>query len=64
MSADEIVGVSGADHMCYKQAYEAKIQGIYRAVLTSRLQTISSLVFFKDRDLAVVNGKVSQTRTD
>lgn len=45
--------------MCYKQAKAAEISGTFRAVLASRQQTIESLVFHKDQDLAVVNGHVS-----
>lgn len=59
LSPNDILGVSGADNMCYRQAREAKVPGIFRAVLTTRLQTIESLVFYKDRDLAIANGNVS-----
>lgn len=58
MAANEIIGVAGADHMCYKQARRARVSGTYRAVLTSRLQGIESLVFMKDRDLSIVNSRV------
>lgn len=58
LSANEIYGVSGADYKCYRQARKAKVAGTYRAVLTSRLQSIDSLVFYKDQDLTIVNSKV------
>ena len=58
LSGNDIVGVAGADHLCYKQARRARVSGTYRALLTSRLQTIESLVFEKDRDLSIVNSRV------
>ncbi|XP_067929692.1 collagen alpha-1(XVIII) chain-like isoform X2 [Watersipora subatra] len=57
MGAGDIIGVSGADYKCYKQAKQAKLTGTFRAVLASRQQSIDSLVFFKDQDLSVVNAK-------
>ena len=44
LSGNDIVGVAGADHLCYKQARRARVSGTYRALLTSRLQTIESIV--------------------
>lgn len=58
MTPHEIYGVSGADNLCYKQARDAKVSGVFRAVLTTRLQSISSLVFYKYQDLSIVNSKV------
>lgn len=60
MTPGDILGVSGADNLCYKQSRQANVPGIFRSVLTTRLQSIESLVFYKDRDLTVVNSKVRQ----
>lgn len=51
-------GIAGADGHCYRQAIRSGVDGEFRALLTSRLQDIESIVFSKYRDLPVTNSKV------
>ncbi|XP_042221660.1 collagen alpha-1(I) chain-like isoform X3 [Homarus americanus] len=50
-------GVRGADYACYRQARRAGLKGTFRALLTSRVQNLDSIVRYSDRDLPVVNLK-------
>ncbi|KAK4291744.1 hypothetical protein Pmani_035446 [Petrolisthes manimaculis] len=50
-------GVRGADYGCYRQARRAGLKGTFRALLTSRVQNLDSIVRYSDRHLPVVNLK-------
>ena len=52
-------GVRGADYACYRQARRAGLRGTFRACLSSRVQNVDSIVRLGDRDLPIVNIKVS-----
>ena len=54
----DLGGIAGADRQCYRDAAMSGIDGDFRAVLTSRLQDIESIVFSKYRHLPVANAKV------
>lgn len=51
-------GISGADRLCYEQAGDAGLSGSFRAVLTSRLQSLRSLVYSRYQALPVINSQV------
>lgn len=51
-------GVRGTDYACYRQARKAGLKGTFRALLTSRVQNLDSIVKYSDRHLPVVNLKV------
>lgn len=52
-------GIRGADYACYRQARRAGLRGTFRAFLSSRVQNVDSIVRLGDRDLPIVNIKVS-----
>ena len=52
-------GVRGADYACYRQAKRAGLRGTFRAFLSSRVQNVDSIVRLGDRDLPIVNIKVT-----
>lgn len=54
-------GIAGADGQCYRDATSSGVKGDFRAVLTSRLQDIESVVFSKFRHLSVTNSKVDNS---
>ncbi|XP_069762922.1 collagen alpha-1(XVIII) chain-like isoform X2 [Narcine bancroftii] len=45
----KIAGIQGADLQCFQQAQEARLQGTFRAFLTSRNQDLISIVKRSDR---------------
>lgn len=52
-------GISGADQMCFHQATAAKLNGTYRAFITSKTQTLDSLISrVEDKKIPVFNAKV------
>ena len=51
-------GIRGSDYSCYRQARRAGLRGTFRALLSSRVQNLDSIVRFSDRDYPVVNTKV------
>lgn len=53
-------GVRGTDYACYRQARKAGLKGTFRALLTSRVQNLDSIVRYSDRNLPVVNLKVKK----
>ncbi|KAK7065734.1 Collagenase NC10 and Endostatin [Halocaridina rubra] len=53
----DMTGVRGADYACYREARKAGLRGTFRALLTSRVQNLDSIVRYSDRDLPVVNLK-------
>lgn len=55
----DMKGQRGADYSCYRQARRAGLQGTFRAFVSSRVQNLNSIVRFSDRELPVVNIKVS-----
>lgn len=55
-------GVRGTDYACYRQARKAGLKGTFRALLTSRVQNLDSIVRYSDRHLPVVNLKVRKTK--
>lgn len=57
-TSGDLGGIAGADRQCYRDATTSGVKGDFRAILTSRLQDIESIVFSKHRDLPVSNGKV------
>lgn len=54
-------GVRGTDYACYRQARKAGLKGTFRALLTSRVQNLDSIVRYSDRNLPVVNLKVRKS---
>lgn len=54
-------GIAGADGHCYRHAVRSGVKGEFRAVLTSRLQDIESIVHTNYRDLPVTNSKVNMS---
>lgn len=52
-------GIRGADYNCYRQAKRAGLRGTFRAFLNSRTQNVDSIVRLGDRDLPIVNTKVT-----
>lgn len=53
-------GISGADGACYRQAKYSQFRGTYRAFLSSKVQDMRTLIFFKkDRSIPIVNLMVS-----
>lgn len=48
-------GISGADFSCYKQAKRHGYHGTFKALLTSRVQDLTSIVQASDRTLPIVN---------
>jgi hypothetical protein len=54
-------GVRGADYACYRQAKRAGLRSTFRAFLSSRVQNVDSIVRLGDRDLPIVNIKVSNS---
>lgn len=52
-------GQRGVDYACYKQAKQAGLEGTFRAFLATKIQNLDSLVREADRDLPVVNLKVT-----
>lgn len=49
-------GISGADGACYRQAKYSQYKGTYRAFLSSKVQDMRTLIFFKkDRSIPIVN---------
>lgn len=58
-SNGDIQGISGADRACYRQARRAGLKGTFRAFLSSRLQDLESVVRHIDRNLPVINIKVT-----
>lgn len=52
-------GIRGADYACYRQARRAGLKGTFRAFLSSRVQNVDSIVRLGDRDLPIVNIKVT-----
>lgn len=52
-------GVRGADHACYRQAQRANMRGTFRAFISSRVQDLDSIVRPADRNLPVINTRVS-----
>ncbi|KAM6452788.1 uncharacterized protein PHA67_018943 isoform 2-T2 [Liasis olivaceus] len=53
----DMKGISGVDLQCYRQAQEAKLNGTFRAFLSSDTQSLISVVKKTDRNLPVVNLK-------
>ncbi|RZF42427.1 hypothetical protein LSTR_LSTR011565 [Laodelphax striatellus] len=53
----DLKGQRGADYACYRQSRRAGLRGTFRALLSSRVQNLDSIVKFSDRDLPVVNIK-------
>nr|XP_022915821.1 collagen alpha-1(XVIII) chain isoform X3 [Onthophagus taurus] len=51
----DIGGVSGADSKCFREARRAGIKGTFRALLSSRVQNVDSIVRPSDRKLRVSN---------
>ena len=64
MAANEPVsgdmgGISGADSKCYNQARRAGLSGTFRALLSSWVQDLDSIVHkVDDRNVPIVNAKV------
>lgn len=54
-----MMGLRGFDYECYRQSRRSSYRGTFRAMLASRTQNIDSIVRTSDRDLPVVNIKVS-----
>lgn len=52
-------GKRGADYSCYRQARRAGLSGTFRAFLASRVQGMDAIVRPADRNLPVVNLRVS-----
>lgn len=52
-------GISGVDLQCHHQAQVANLQGTFRAFLSSDTQSLISVVKRTDRNLPLVNLKVS-----
>lgn len=55
----DMKGQRGVDYSCYRQARRAGLRGTFRAFISSRVQNLDSIVRFSDRELPVVNIKVS-----
>jgi hypothetical protein len=55
----DMTGVRGADYSCYRESRRAGLRGTFRAFLSSRVQNLDSIVRFSDRELPVVNIKVT-----
>lgn len=55
----DMKGQRGVDYSCYMQARRAGLRGTFRAFVSSRVQNLDSIVRFSDRELPVVNIKVS-----
>ncbi|XP_074035185.1 collagen XV/XVIII-type protein multiplexin isoform X2 [Leptinotarsa decemlineata] len=53
--AGDVHGVRGADYACYREARRAGLRGTFRALLSSRVQNIDSIVRQADRILPVSN---------
>lgn len=54
----DMLGISGADYKCYRQAKQAGLSGTFRAFLSSRGQNLGSIVRSADQGLPIVNIKV------
>ena len=55
----EMGGVSGADHVCYRQARQAGLRSTFRAFIAGRVQDLHSIIHrAHDRSLPVVNARV------
>ncbi|VEN42066.1 unnamed protein product [Callosobruchus maculatus] len=54
-STGDAHGVRGADYACYREARRAGLRATFRAMLSSRVQNVDSLVRLQDRKLPVVN---------
>ena len=52
-------GIHGADHSCYREAKRAGLKGTFKAFLSSGVQNVDTIVMPSDRDLPIVNIKVS-----
>ncbi|XP_066485349.1 collagen alpha-1(XVIII) chain-like [Tiliqua scincoides] len=50
-------GIRGADQQCYRQSQEEKLNGTFRAFLSSSTQSLVSIVKRTDRTLPIVNLK-------
>ncbi|XP_062813992.1 collagen alpha-1(XV) chain isoform X2 [Anolis carolinensis] len=50
-------GIAGVDLQCYQQSQEAKLNGTFRAFLSSSTQSLFSIVKRTDRGLPIVNLK-------
>ncbi|CAB3260337.1 unnamed protein product [Arctia plantaginis] len=48
-------GIRRADYACYRQGRRAGFRGTFRALLTSKIQNLNSIVRYSDRHLPVVN---------
>ncbi|XP_059053925.1 collagen alpha-2(V) chain-like [Achroia grisella] len=48
-------GVSSTNYECRRQAQRANLDGTFRAFISSRVQTIDSIVSWVDREIPVVN---------
>ena len=55
----DMKGQRGVDYSCYRQARRAGLRGTFRAFISSRVQNLDSIVRFSNRELPVVNIKVS-----
>lgn len=56
-------GISGGDRICYRQAIAAKLLGTYRAFVTSKTQSLNSLISrTEDQKIPIVNAKVQLLR--
>ncbi|XP_042856865.1 collagen alpha-1(XV) chain-like isoform X2 [Penaeus japonicus] len=53
--AGNMHGVRGADFSCYRQARRVGLRGTFRALLTSHVQNLDTIVRSSDRNLPVVN---------
>ncbi|KAG5893858.1 hypothetical protein JTB14_005467 [Gonioctena quinquepunctata] len=51
----DVHGVRGADYACYREARRAGLRGTYRALMSSRVQNVDSIVRQADRKLPVSN---------
>uniref|UniRef100_A0A336MYM0 CSON008551 protein n=1 Tax=Culicoides sonorensis TaxID=179676 RepID=A0A336MYM0_CULSO len=48
-------GISGIDYACYRQARRAGLLGTFKALLSSKIQNLETIVQASDRHLPVVN---------
>lgn len=48
-------GLRGADYSCYRESQRAGLRGTFRALLSSRVQNLDSIVRQSDRELPIVN---------
>ncbi|XP_067009390.1 collagen alpha-1(XV) chain-like [Anabrus simplex] len=50
-------GVRGADYSCHRQARRAGLHGTFRAFLSTRIQSLNSVVRYEDWRLPIINTK-------